>query len=186
MARFTLDTATAFVSTQSSSYDTQLNVTKQLLGSCVDSLSAGLPYPVSHTDQLTTTIPRHHSDVFAHAFASAQHKIGARTWKGPSWPLLEIFGDVTKADNEVIDGFIGPILNEALAKKRKNDEAGIKLNPEDMEDTMLNSLLSQTDNHKLLRDEILNILIAGGYLLGKQINLSIDPYSILGRDTVRG
>jgi cytochrome P450 len=141
MSRFTLDTATAF-----------------LLGSCVDSLSAGLPYPVSETDGSTTTNVRHHSDAFARAFSSAQHKMSARAWTGPSWQLFEIFGDATKSDNEIVDEFIGPILKGALAKKQNNEKSDIKLNPE--EDTMLNSLLSQTDDYKLLRDETVNILIA--------------------------
>ncbi|KIM77311.1 hypothetical protein PILCRDRAFT_825474 [Piloderma croceum F 1598] len=139
MSRFTLDTATAF-----------------LLGFCVDSLSAGLPYPTSETNGSHV---RHHSDAFARAFASAQHKMSARSWTGPSWQLFEMFGDATKSDNEIVDEFIGPILKDALAKKQKNEKSNIKLNPE--EDTMLNSLLSQTDDYKLLRDETVNILIAG-------------------------
>ena len=109
----------------------------QLLGSCVDSLSAGLPYPPYMPGGSTKINAPHHSDVFARAFASAQHKIGARGWTGPSWPMFEIFGDTTKSDNKVIDGFIGPILREALAKKQANEAAGIKSNPEDEEDTML-------------------------------------------------
>lgn len=80
---------------------------------------------------------------------------------GPIWPLLETFGDKTLEDKEVIDGFLSPILKEALAKKEENDRAGIKVTPADEDDTLLNSLLSETDDYKLLRDETLNILIAG-------------------------
>lgn len=74
-----------------------------------------------------------------------------------------MFGDATIDDNEVIDGFIGPILKEALSKKEANEDAGVKINPSDEEDTLLNSLLSQTDDYKVLRDETLNILIAGEF-----------------------
>jgi hypothetical protein len=50
---------------------------------------------------------------------------------------------------------------DALAKKARDEKSGIGLQSEPQEDTLLNSLLSQTDDYKLLRDEILNILIAG-------------------------
>lgn len=130
----------------------------QLFGSCVDSLSAGLPYPESETGQV---IKNHPSDVFARAFASAQHIIGARSWGGPSWPLFEMLGDKSLKDKDAIDAFIRPILTKALAKKKANEEAGVKIDPADEEDTLLTSLLSQTDDYKLLRDETLNILIAG-------------------------
>ena len=133
-------------------------VPSQLFGSCVDSLSAGLPYPESVTGQIPQTNP---SDIFARAFTNAQRIIGSRAWIGPVWPLLELFGDKPLKDRDVIDAFIRPILTKALDKKKANEAAGVKINPVDQEDTLLMSLLSQTDDFELLRDETLNILIAG-------------------------
>jgi hypothetical protein len=95
--------------------------------------------------------------------------MSARAWTGPSWQLFEIFGDATKSDNDIVDEFIGPILKDALARKQKNEKFDIKLNPE--EDTMLNSLLSQTDDYKLLRDETVNILIAGECLFARNTEI---------------
>jgi len=111
--------------------------------------------------------------------------MGARAWTGPSWQLFEIFGDATKSDNEIVDEFIGPILKGALAKKQNNEKSDIKLSPE--EDTMLNSLLSQTDDYKLLRDETLNILIAGEYQFARNTEMFNHERGFLSaRDTVRG
>jgi hypothetical protein len=111
--------------------------------------------------------------------------MSARSWTGPSWQLFEMFGDATKSDNEIVDEFIGPILKDALAKKQKNEKSNIKLNPE--EDTMLNSLLSQTDDYKLLRDETVNILIAGECRFARNRKMfDHDHGFLLGRDTVHG
>lgn len=72
-----------------------------------------------------------------------------------------MFGDATKHDNEIIDGFLGPILKDALTKKAEHENGWIKPSPENEEDTLLNSLIAHTDDFKLLRDETLNILLAG-------------------------
>ena len=110
--------------------------------------------------------------------------MSARWWTGPSWQLFKIFGDATKSDNEIIDEFIGPILKGALAKKKKSEKSDIKLNPE--EDTMLNSLLSQTDDYKLLRDETVNILIAGECPFARNTEMFDHKRGFFsGRDTVR-
>ena len=61
----------------------------------------------------------------------------------------------------MIDAYIRPILTAALAKQKANESAGVEIDPADREDTLLTSLLSQTDDYKLLRDETLNILMAG-------------------------
>lgn len=80
---------------------------------------------------------------------------------GPVWPLLETFGDSTADDNEVIDGFIGPIVNDGLAKRALREKVGIKVDQEAEEYSLLSSLLTQTNNYKVLRDETFNVLLAG-------------------------
>lgn len=129
----------------------------QIYGSSIDSLDAGLPYPPGVDEKN----PRHQSDVFARAFASAQYKLGRRQWAGPVWPLLETFGDSTADDNEVIDGFIEPLVKHALAKKAFHGEAGVKVEQPEEDYSLLSSLLTQTDSYKVLRDETFNVLLAG-------------------------
>ena len=83
------------------------------------------------------------------------------SWIGPVWPLLEIFGDSTADDNEVIDGFVGPIIKDGLAKRAAYQKAGVKIEQDAKEYSLLSSLLTQTDNYKVLRDETFNVLLAG-------------------------
>ncbi|TDL29910.1 cytochrome P450 [Rickenella mellea] len=139
-SRVTLDTATSF-----------------LLGSSVNSLSANLPSSDGTESLVDTSAPS--PDSFSRAFASVQRKVGARLWIGPDWPLAEMFRDVTIEDNAVIDKFVWPIIKSALAMKEQNKPA--KNDGTDDDETLLSHLVSQTDDLQLIRDEIVNILIAG-------------------------
>jgi hypothetical protein len=144
----------------------------------VNSLSAGLPYPFASESSADESHP---ADVFACAFANAQQKIGTRLWSGPPWPLWEVFGDITQGDVEIIYRFIDPIIERAfekhLEKKGGHDHEG---------HTLLDHLISQTDNLELIRDEIVNILIAGEWHVActspsPHRRLQLDR---IGRDTV--
>lgn len=142
MSRFTLDSATEF-----------------LFGNCVHSLSAGLPYPhnVATTEALNGKAKI--AQDFAQAFADAQTIIAQRPRKSWLWPLFEIFKDDTAAPMRIVNSFIDPILNEAIAKK-KPCASGEK-NGDDNDTTLLDHLVQMTTNPVVLKDEILNILIAG-------------------------
>ncbi|KDQ23685.1 hypothetical protein PLEOSDRAFT_1047931 [Pleurotus ostreatus PC15] len=153
MGRFTLDSATEF-----------------LFGSCVHSLNGRLPYP--YDKQLL-----HYSDSrpseevaekFAHAFLEAQRIISSREQLGWVWPLTEIWGDKTKEHMKVVDAFIAPIVKDAVKKKSLADEEkGIigvanQQNDEVADDeTLLDHLVKFTSDPVVLRDEVLNIMIAG-------------------------
>ncbi|KAF8636108.1 hypothetical protein AX17_003812 [Amanita inopinata Kibby_2008] len=152
MSRFTLDSATDF-----------------LFGSCVHSLSAGLPYPptASPPYPISPSSSPHHANpanAFAAAFLEAQEVIAYRERFGWIWPLFEMQRDKTVKPMKVVDGYIEPIIKDALAKKKagafkeKKQEVGENLAEEE---TLLDHLVEITEDPKVIKDETLNIMIAG-------------------------
>ncbi|PSR74782.1 hypothetical protein PHLCEN_2v9579, partial [Hermanssonia centrifuga] len=156
VSRFTLDSATEF-----------------LFGLDVRSLSAGLPYPPSISsfpplDALKQSKlnlqDTHPANIFAQTFLRAQVTSTHRGRYGPMWPLFEFWKDKVKEQMKVIDQFIEPLLTEALSKKTKmEDTEGSKRDGEDQEEeeTLLAHLINLTDDPQIIRDETLNILLAG-------------------------
>lgn len=156
MGRFTLDSATEF-----------------LFGSCVHSLNGRLPYP--YDKQLFHYSDSHPSEEvaekFAHAFLQAQQIIAGRERMGWTWPLTEIWGDKTNEHMHVVDAFIAPIIKDAVEKKRSTDEEkGItvvstldteKKDEVSDDETLLDHLVKFTSDPTVLKDEVLNIMIAG-------------------------
>ncbi|KAJ7174420.1 cytochrome P450 [Mycena filopes] len=141
-SRFTLDSATEF-----------------LFGRSVDSISAGLPYPESSPLADAPSFLNHPSNDFVRSFIQSQILTAQRASYGPHWPLLEFWKDRVKPHRKIIDGYIDPILNEALAGKRAG---GVdKEKEEGREETFLSDLVKATDDKEVIRDAIFNILIAG-------------------------
>ncbi|KLO18687.1 cytochrome P450 [Schizopora paradoxa] len=152
-SRFTLDSASEF-----------------LFGACVDSLKStelGLAYPHDAPAQLHSTKANSVSSAdkaparFSEAFSKAQKAISLRLRLGDNWPLWELFEDKTRGEMETVDAYLQPILQQALAKK-----GDIKKTAEDKDEiaedeTLLDHLATLTDDRKLLKDELLNIMIAG-------------------------
>ncbi|KAF7360757.1 Cytochrome P450 [Mycena venus] len=112
-----------------------------LFGTCLDSLREGSSgYRVSGQ-----------ANSFRAAVIRSLHTICGRLMIGPSWPVLEIFGDSTASDNALVDSFIDPLLDASLAKKAAG---GTTTNYDSSEpDTLLDSLLSEISDRKVLRDE---------------------------------
>lgn len=133
VARFTLDSATAF-----------------LFGRCVHALGTGLPYP--HNAPLMTGQGRNsHGSVaekFGKAFAEAQQAISKRSSFGTLWALGEVTKDSTEEPMQVVRAFIEPILADALAKQKEE----ISMSPVDKEkgdviteeETLLHYLVKHT------------------------------------------
>ncbi|ETW83746.1 cytochrome P450 monooxygenase 11 [Heterobasidion irregulare TC 32-1] len=183
VSRFTLDSATEF-----------------LFGSCVHSLSTGLPYPHTVPSAASPASgPLSFAEQFSNAFSRAQTVIAARARVGKKlWPLGEMRRDETRAPMQVVDAFLGPILKDALAKeRRRRGMASVEAKVQDSsigemtatgadgeveEDaTLLDHLVKITDGElfqiysnldvgtdvrasadpKVLKDETLNILLAG-------------------------
>ena len=176
ISRFTLDSATEF-----------------LFGKDVRSLSVGLVYPPNSPLAADVAFQIHPANMFARAFLQAQILTSYRSRLGWSWRLFEFWSDHVKKHMEVCYKFIDPILNEALRKKRSLKEAISESNPNDREvlegETLLDHLVNCTEGGcfgirpvyirlirsadlSMIRDEILNIMIAGRdtvsvHLLGK-------------------
>ncbi|KAI0703355.1 cytochrome P450 [Cerioporus squamosus] len=140
VSRFTLDSATEF-----------------LFGKDVRSLSAGLPYPPT-SDMARMRVSKPEADEFASAFQNAQLASSKRGRFQDGWPLAEFWHDKVQAQKATIDKFIAPLLTEALQKKAKNASQDEKVTDED---TLLSQLLKVTDDYNIIRDETLNILLAG-------------------------
>ncbi|KAF4568490.1 hypothetical protein EYR36_010502 [Pleurotus pulmonarius] len=154
MGRFTLDSATEF-----------------LFGSCVHSLNGRLPYPY---DKQLLHYSRFDSgeevaEKFANAFLQAQYIIAGRERMGWTWPLTEIWGDKTNKHMKVVDAFIAPIIKDAVRKKSSSDaEKGTattldseKKDEVNDDETLLDHLVKFTSDPVVLKDEVLNIMIAG-------------------------
>ena len=103
MSRFTLDSATDI-----------------LFGSCVHSLSAGLPYPHNVTTVLAeaTSGCACSANDFAKAFLQSQELISERERLGWIWPLFEILKDKTAEPMKIVNAYLDPIIKDALEKKR--------------------------------------------------------------------
>lgn len=139
MSRLTLDCATEFC-----------------FGSCIHSLAAPLPYAYN-TFKDQRKAKSHPSDQFSTAIADAQVKSTLRTRFGGIWPLAEILKDNLAVPMAVIYDYMNPIFQEALKKKSskihhvKNDEPA----------TLLDHLVQETDDISIIREEVINIMIAG-------------------------
>ncbi|THH10403.1 hypothetical protein EW145_g1356 [Phellinidium pouzarii] len=144
MSRFTMDSATEF-----------------LFGHCGSSLSSSsLPYPPNAApgDLHGNNAP----SLFSEAFAEAQLLLIRRTRYYSLWPLFEFWEDKTQKHMKVINAFIEPMLQEAIKKKKEYMKTGsYRENDIEQGDTLLSHLINITKDMKVLKDEILNIMIAG-------------------------
>lgn len=123
---------------------------------------------------------------FGDAFAEALKIIGDRGMKGPLWSLWELWGDHTESSMRIVRAFVYPILEEAIRKKREREAQGEIVKKDEIreDETLLDYLVKHTDGklyHRIykvpmilnriadptiLRDETINILIAGRDTVG--------------------
>jgi hypothetical protein len=133
MSRFTLDTATEF-----------------LFGTCVHSLKASPPYPHNVTLPPASTNTDRTVSAFSQAFLGAQEAIMDRERFGWIWPLSEIWEDKTRKPMQIVDGYIEPIIQEALAKKKAGTfdtkDTGDHL---DEGETLLDHLIRVTEGEQI-------------------------------------
>ncbi|PIL36945.1 cytochrome P450 [Ganoderma sinense ZZ0214-1] len=146
IARFTLDSSTEF-----------------LFGNCVHSLHSPMPYPKNISPHNTVQVASSIKEKFPHAFSAAQLIVSERPRIGWFWPLRELFKSKTDEHMEVVDAFLEPLLHEALRKKDEREKAGVRVDDKENQDdeTLLDNLVKQTSDYKILHDETLNILLAG-------------------------
>ncbi|KAG2014257.1 cytochrome p450 [Coprinopsis cinerea AmutBmut pab1-1] len=154
IARFTLDSATEF-----------------LFGNDVCSLAEGLPYPHFHHDSgndaekasLSESEPALGSSSeqtttrFVQSFSKALEIVAFRTRFGDHWPLSEFWKDRSVEPMKVVQGYIDPIVKEAI--RRKRESKGVEVDRDD--ETFLENLVNSTEDPAMLRDAIMNMLVAG-------------------------
>ncbi|KIM42797.1 hypothetical protein M413DRAFT_444452 [Hebeloma cylindrosporum] len=143
VSRFTLDSATQF-----------------LFGYDVGSLAAGLPYSISSGIQNSAEFLNHPSNVFVDAFLAGQIQSSLRTRLGPNWPLGEFWEDRVKPLRKIMEEFTKPFLVTALAGVKKESSAAVK-SDNDHGDTLLAHLVHHTEDMNILKDELINLLVAG-------------------------
>ncbi|KAI6151601.1 cytochrome P450 [Pisolithus tinctorius] len=145
VGRFTLDSATEF-----------------LFGKNAGSLSAGLVYPKNSLPGQNNEYENHPSNVFARAFSQAQSQAAFRGRFGSFWRLAEFWSDRIQKEMDVCHKLINPVLKDALEMKGKRSTGqGGTEEKGALEDTLLEHLVSCTEDPTVIRDEIVNILIAG-------------------------
>ncbi|TFL02950.1 cytochrome P450 [Pterulicium gracile] len=138
--RYTLDSATSY-----------------LFGKEVGTLSASLAYPHNSPKHIPLQQSSHPADQFLYAFQETQNISAYRVRFGEEWQLGEFWKDRNVPHLEVIDGFIEPILRDAVRKKQtgeKVEKGG------EAETTLLDYLVTKTEDHTTLRDETFNLLVA--------------------------
>ncbi|PPR07845.1 hypothetical protein CVT24_002990 [Panaeolus cyanescens] len=143
VSRFTLDSATEF-----------------LFGHTVDSLSAGIPYPPSAASKNSAFFLEHPSNKFAEAFTKGQTQANIRSPLGKDWPLVEFWGNKIAPLRKRMDEFIEPVMNEALRRREERLKKGSD-DKEEEEMTLLAHLVNQTQDPTILKDELVNLLVAG-------------------------
>ncbi|KAK0200179.1 cytochrome P450 [Desarmillaria ectypa] len=129
-----------------------------LFGKDVQSISAGLPYPAGSplAGNLNDQFVSHPSNTFSKAIAAGEEKCALRLSRGQYWPLLEFWADEVKPLREAVNKFFEPLLAEALNAKANKDEKD-----SDENKSLLALLVENTDDTKVIRDQLLNIMVAG-------------------------
>ncbi|KAJ7227719.1 cytochrome P450 [Mycena haematopus] len=145
IGRFTMDSATEF-----------------LFGTCVHSLKANIPYGhnVAFAPQ-SSSAQAQSANKFITAFNDSMQVIAEREYIGSIWPLWEIARDKTAAPMKIVSAFLDPIIAAAIEKKRLSEGLATEKKGNVEADTLLDELLNSTSDPKVLKDETLNILLAG-------------------------
>ncbi|KAH8831771.1 cytochrome P450 monooxygenase pc-3 [Flagelloscypha sp. PMI_526] len=138
VARFTLDSATRFLF----DYDVQ-------------SLDAGLPYSHASGIPNTTHFSNHPSNAFANALLEVQVISAFRARAGKSAPLFEVSGNAITPLRAIIDPYIDSIIEKVVERRDKGD----KIDDDGL--SLLEHLIEFMDDPMALKDEVINILVAG-------------------------
>jgi cytochrome P450 len=152
VSRFTLDSATQF-----------------LFGTDVKSLDAGLAYPVSSKKANPPTFDNHPSNRFVTAFLEGQKSISIRARKGQIWPLAELTTDHMKPNRTIVDEFVTPLLEKAISRKQEMNDELEEAKPK----SLLDHLAQQTEDTSVLKDELVNLLVAGRDTTGALLTFSL-------------
>ncbi|KAF8876291.1 cytochrome P450 monooxygenase pc-3 [Gymnopilus junonius] len=134
--------------------------TQFLFGHDVESLSAGLPYSPCSEIPNSAEFVNHPSNVFVNAFLEGQSITAFRTRMGPNWPLSEFWSDKVKSLRKIMDGFMEPLMIEALKNTAATEKADLG-GTDESSGTLLSHLVKHTQDVSVLKDELINLLVAG-------------------------
>lgn len=157
-ARFTLDSATEF-----------------LFGDCVHSIYEPMLLPGGHEPPLVTSgtesprLAHPSSSAFVRAFSAAQELISNRIRMGDVWPVREMSRDKAEDYTGKLKAYLQPIVDMGLQRKavllekRKTNGGQNKENDKAIDEgmTLLDHLVLETDDVDVIRDSLMNMLIAG-------------------------
>ncbi|KAJ3827534.1 cytochrome P450 [Lentinula raphanica] len=146
VSRFTLDSASEF-----------------LFGHDIGTLSDPLPYPFFHSshsasDDPTSAFGQTFSARFSRSFNDAQTATSVRVRFGDMWPLREMWKDIPKEKMKIVHGFLDPIIQQGIQRSKSAEE---KVAIEEEDETVLDHLIKHTKDPIILRDEIMNLAVAG-------------------------
>jgi hypothetical protein len=121
---------------------------------------AGVPYPPSAKHKNPPTFNDHPSSIFTRALGEGQLLTTSRSAFADEWPLAEFWKDKVSPERKVIDNFTEPLMREALAKSvLKSSEWDDTFENEDL--SLLSHLVRHTQDPKIIKDELVNLLVAG-------------------------
>ncbi|KAJ6461237.1 cytochrome P450 [Mycena vitilis] len=137
-----------------------------LFGHNAHTLDAGLPYPAYVSVPAVSTANANASNTFSDALNLAQRVSMQRGKFGGAWPLTEFWHNQLNAPVAIVRGFLDPILDNVLDSQRtavaEKVVPGTLVDREVQEgETLAEHLLNYTQDRTVLRDEILNISVAG-------------------------
>ncbi|KAG2155274.1 cytochrome P450 monooxygenase CYP63 [Suillus bovinus] len=140
-ARFTIDAASDF-----------------LFGQNLDTLSKKLPVPSSRFQNDRGSTTDDSWGTFAQAFEAVQRVITMRGRTGFIWPIFELFDDKTAPHVDIIKRWLDPLVKQTLDRKALAHKTGIQNTME--EKTFLEHLADSTEDAGMIRDQLLNVLLA--------------------------
>ncbi|KAI9570041.1 cytochrome P450 monooxygenase CYP63 [Boletus coccyginus] len=140
-ARFSIDAASEF-----------------LFGINLDTLSGQLPTAGSATLGQRGSSTDDAWGTFVKAFEAVQQIITVRGRTGVIWPVFELFDDKTAPYVDTIKQWIDPLVCQTLEERAASKQGGIKGDSE--EKTFLQHLADSTQDVGMIRDQLLNILLA--------------------------
>ncbi|KAF8894969.1 cytochrome P450 [Mucidula mucida] len=141
--------------------------TEFLFGACVDSLSSTLPYP--HEKASASD-----ANTFSDAFLRTMLALAQRERTRDLWPLMEIKKDLVLEHLEKVNAYIHPIIDAAL-QRNKHVAIGAE---DDVGDTLLDHLVRATDDASIIREELINILIAGRDTTSATLSFAVYLFSM--------
>ncbi|TFK22513.1 cytochrome P450 monooxygenase CYP63 [Coprinopsis marcescibilis] len=128
-----------------------------LFGKNLDTLSETRPIPGKTSMGPKGSAVEGAWGTFAEAFEAAQQNCTNRARIGHWWPLFELFKDKNEANAQVIHRWLDPLVDMALNSKRESQGAPIG---DITQRTFLEHLAQSTDDPSVIRDQLLNMLLA--------------------------